>query len=250
MYGGRTNDEATRWACLDYLPVIMSGFTMKLLSHEEFNILFEVRLVRSHALLNALHEYTRLFEGELIRLCMRTHHGDEEQQKRHKQLDKAVRNAKSNSKRRKARDEGYEESARGRRASLAPSTSPARRSRRSSSRRRAGPVSSIMGKDSASISGAKGEYLTKIILEIIFSRDIELIYTCSTIRTRPSILTPATWRCGPREELLGPQKQHHEKKAVETMAASNLRAPTRPMARGGTQRCTQHRRVTTVSSTR
>ena len=113
MYGGRTDDEATRWACLDYLPVIMSGFTMKLLSHEEFNILFEVRLVRSHALLNALHEYTRLSEGELIRLCMRTHHGDEEQQKRHKQLDKAVRNAKSNSKRRKARDEGYEESARG-----------------------------------------------------------------------------------------------------------------------------------------
>jgi hypothetical protein len=44
---------------------------------------------------------------------MRTHHGDEEQQKRYKQLDKAVRNAKSNSKRRKARDEGYEESARG-----------------------------------------------------------------------------------------------------------------------------------------
>ena len=35
------------------------------------------------------------------------------------------------------------------------------------------------------------------------------------------------------EELLGPQKQHHEKKAVETTAASNLRAPTRPMARGG-----------------
>lgn len=45
---------------------------MKPLSHEEFNLLFEVRLVRSHA----LHEYTRLFEGELIRLCMRTHHGD------------------------------------------------------------------------------------------------------------------------------------------------------------------------------
>ena len=110
MYGGRTNDEATRWACLDSSPeVIMSGFTMKPLSHEEFNLLFEVRLVRSHT----LHEYTRLFEGELIRLCMRTHHGDEEQQKRYKQLDKAVRNAKSNSKRRKARDEGYEESARG-----------------------------------------------------------------------------------------------------------------------------------------
>ena len=111
--------------------MIMSGFTMKPLSHEEFNLLFEVRLVRSHA----LYKYTHLFEGKLIRLCMRTHHGDEEQQKRHKQLDKAVRNAKSNSKRRKARDEGYEESARGRRASLAPSTSPARRSRRSSSRR-------------------------------------------------------------------------------------------------------------------
>jgi hypothetical protein len=78
MYGGRTNDEATRWACLDSSPeVIMSGFTMKPLSHEEFNLLFEVRLVRSHT----LHEYTRLFEGELIRLCMRTHHGDEEQQK-------------------------------------------------------------------------------------------------------------------------------------------------------------------------
>ena len=81
---------------------------MKPLSHEEFNLLFKVRLVRSHA----LHEYTRLFEGELIRLCMRTHHGHEEQQKRYKQLDKAVRNAKSNSKKRKARDEGYEESVR------------------------------------------------------------------------------------------------------------------------------------------
>ena len=71
-YGGRTNDEATRWACLDSSPAIMSGFTMKPLRHEEFNLLFEVRLLRSHS----HHEYTRLYEGELIRLCMRTHHGD------------------------------------------------------------------------------------------------------------------------------------------------------------------------------
>ena len=32
-----------------------------------------------------------------------------------------------------------------------------------------------MGKDLSSISGAKGEYLTKIILEIIFSMDVELV---------------------------------------------------------------------------
>ncbi len=36
-------------------------------------------------------------------------------------------------------------------------------------------AASIMGKDSSSISGAKGEYLTKIILEIIFSMDVELV---------------------------------------------------------------------------
>ena len=71
-YGGRTNDEATRWACLDSSPAIMSGFTMEPLRHEEFNLLFEVRLLRSHS----HHEYTRLYEGELIRLCMRSHHGD------------------------------------------------------------------------------------------------------------------------------------------------------------------------------
>ena len=69
-YGGRTNDEATRWACLDSSPAIMSGFTMKPLRHEEFNLRFEVRLLRSHS----HHEYTRLYEGELIRLCMRTHY--------------------------------------------------------------------------------------------------------------------------------------------------------------------------------
>jgi hypothetical protein len=71
-YGGRTNDEATRWACLDSSPAIMSGVTTTPLSHEEFNLLFEVRLLRSHV----YHEYTRLYEGELIRLCMRTSHGD------------------------------------------------------------------------------------------------------------------------------------------------------------------------------
>ena len=36
-------------------------------------------------------------------------------------------------------------------------------------------AASIMGKDLSSISGAKGEYLTKIILEIIFSMDVELV---------------------------------------------------------------------------
>jgi len=36
-------------------------------------------------------------------------------------------------------------------------------------------AASIMGKDSSSISGAKGEYLTKVILEIIFARDVELV---------------------------------------------------------------------------
>jgi predicted DNA-binding WGR domain protein len=50
----------------------MSGVTINALSHPEFLQHFEVRLLRSHA----YHEYTRLFEGELIRLCMRTSHGD------------------------------------------------------------------------------------------------------------------------------------------------------------------------------
>ena len=36
-------------------------------------------------------------------------------------------------------------------------------------------AASIMGKDSSHISGAKGEYLTKVILEIIFARDVELV---------------------------------------------------------------------------
>jgi hypothetical protein len=36
-------------------------------------------------------------------------------------------------------------------------------------------AASIMGKDSSSISGAKGEYLTKVILEIIFAMDVELV---------------------------------------------------------------------------
>ena len=71
-YGGVTNDEAARWACQDPSPAIMSGVTMDALSHPEFMQHFEVRLLRSHA----YHEYTRLFEGELIRLCMRTSHGD------------------------------------------------------------------------------------------------------------------------------------------------------------------------------
>ena len=38
-----------------------------------------------------------------------------------------------------------------------------------------GPESEILGKGSTSISGAKGEYLAKIILEIIFSKDVDLV---------------------------------------------------------------------------
>ena len=38
-----------------------------------------------------------------------------------------------------------------------------------------GPASEILGKGSTSISGAKGEYLAKIILEIIFSKDVDLV---------------------------------------------------------------------------
>ena len=45
---------------------------MDALFHPEFMQHFEVCLLRSHA----YNEYTRLFEGELIRLCMRTSHGD------------------------------------------------------------------------------------------------------------------------------------------------------------------------------
>jgi hypothetical protein len=61
-YGGRSRDEATRWACLDSSPAIMSGVTTEPLSHEEFNLLFEVRLLRSHV----YHEYTRLYSFEII----------------------------------------------------------------------------------------------------------------------------------------------------------------------------------------
>ena len=38
-----------------------------------------------------------------------------------------------------------------------------------------GPACEILGKGSTSISGAKGEYLAKIILEIIFSKDVDLV---------------------------------------------------------------------------
>ena len=53
----------------------------------------------------------------------------------------------------------------------------------------------------------------------------------TSIRTRPSILTPATWRCA----------------GCAGRSCLHRRARWRA---GGTQRCTQHRRVTTVLSTR
>ena len=64
--GGHYTDEFKRWACFDLHTVIKNKLTNEPLTPDRFEALFNKYLIRSHK----HHEFTRLFEGELQRLCL------------------------------------------------------------------------------------------------------------------------------------------------------------------------------------